>query len=57
MLVDFKCDICGKVSEHDVKIVPVCCGHDMRRLFGGQHIIFKGSGFYVNDYKNKGASK
>lgn len=32
------------------------CNNKVRRLFGsGVGIIFKGSGFYVNDYKNKSA--
>jgi predicted nucleic acid-binding Zn ribbon protein len=30
------------------------CGAPVRKLFGTGGIIFKGSGFYVNDYK-KGA--
>jgi len=33
----------------------VKCGKEVRRLIGsGAGIIFKGSGFYVNDYKNTG---
>jgi predicted nucleic acid-binding Zn ribbon protein len=34
----------------------VKCGKDVRRLISsGAGIIFKGSGFYVNDYKNGGS--
>jgi len=32
----------------------VKCGKPVRKLFNAAGIIFKGSGFYVNDYKNKG---
>jgi putative FmdB family regulatory protein len=59
---DYKCDACGNVFEafHSMNDKPIetCgkCGSPVRRLFGGSAgIIFKGSGFYVNDYK-KGAS-
>lgn len=30
------------------------CGKPVRKLYNAAGIIFKGSGFYVNDYKNKG---
>ena len=30
------------------------CGKPVRRLFNSTGVIFKGSGFYVNDYKSKG---
>ena len=32
------------------------CGKPVRKLFNATGLIFKGNGFYVNDYKNKGAS-
>ena len=32
----------------------VKCGKDVRKVFSSAGIIFKGSGFYVNDYKKKG---
>jgi len=41
------------MSEEPVKNCPEC-GKDVRRIiFGGAGIIFKGSGFYVNDSKGK----
>ncbi len=30
------------------------CGKSVRKVFGTAGIIFKGEGFYVNDYKNTG---
>jgi len=40
------------MSDPPVKICPQC-GKNVRRLIaGGAGIIFKGSGFYVNDSKN-----
>ncbi len=33
------------------------CGGKVRKLFGTAGIIFKGSGFYVNDYKKGEAKK
>ena len=58
---EYKCTEC----EHEFEVfqsmsdepVKTCekCGGEVRKLFGKAGIIFKGSGFYVNDYKNKGA--
>jgi len=37
---------------------PACGKRKLRRLFGtGAGIIFKGSGFYENDYKKKTGTK
>ena len=55
-LVDFKCDTCGNVGERDSDDAPLCCGELMRRIWSSVGISFKGSGFYVNDYK-KGDGK
>lgn len=59
---EYKCSKCG----HDFEIfqsmsdepVKVCekCGSEVRKVFGSAGIIFKGAGFYVNDYKSKDAS-
>ncbi len=43
-------------SIHDDPIkLCVSCGSDVKKLFSSTGIIFKGSGFYVNDYKKKGS--
>ena len=34
----------------------VRCGKPVRKLFNAAGVIFKGNGFYVNDYRNKNAS-
>lgn len=60
---DYKCNECGEVFEHfqSIKSEPlkVCnCGKNgsvTRQISHGAGIIFKGSGFYVNDYKKKDA--
>ena len=58
---DYKCDSCGHAFEafQSMNDAPLTscekCGKPVRKVFGGAGIIFKGSGFYVNDYK-KGSS-
>jgi putative FmdB family regulatory protein len=34
-------------------VCPICGGRVKRRISGGTGLIFKGSGFYVNDYSRK----
>jgi len=56
-MYEYKCEQCGfnferlqKVSEKPIKKCPKC-GGKVKRLIGSNiNIIFKGSGFYVNDY-------
>lgn len=36
---------------------PKCKGKVKRLVGSGAGLIFKGSGFYITDYKNKGAAK
>lgn len=55
-VVDYKCDVCGEIKEINNDgsgDVPMHCGEPMRRCYSATGISFKGSGFYVNDYKNK----
>ncbi|MGA1824688.1 MAG: FmdB family zinc ribbon protein [bacterium] len=57
---DYQCDSCNytfeifqNMSDEKIKICPKC-GENVRRVIhGGTGIIFKGSGFYVNDYAKK----
>ena len=37
------------MSEDPVKVCPQCGGRVRRMIGGGSGIIFKGSGFYIND--------
>ena len=57
---EYKCDKCGhhfelfqKMTDPPVKICPVCKGKVTRLISGGAGFIFKGSGFYITDYKKK----
>ena len=59
---DYKCDACGQKWEkfQSIKADPITtcphCGQETaRRLIGmGAGLIFKGSGFYITDYREKG---
>jgi len=44
-------DVFQKMSDEPVKECVKCTGSVRRVINGGSGIIFKGSGFYVNDYK------
>ncbi len=55
-LYDYKCTKCEhifevqqRISEEPLKFCPKCKGH-IKRLISPAGIIFKGSGFHVNDY-------
>ncbi|MCG8452146.1 MAG: zinc ribbon domain-containing protein [Spirochaetales bacterium] len=60
---DYECRSCGhrfetfqSMSDDALVQCPECKKDELRRLIGGgSGIIFKGSGFYVNDSK-KGSS-
>jgi len=60
---DYECRVCGHTFEatqsmfdDPLKECPQC-GKDVRRIIcGGSGVIFKGSGFYVNDSKGKNAA-
>jgi len=60
---EYECLECKKRFEVfqsiNDKPVTTCssCNGKVRKLFGTAGIIFKGSGFYVNDYKKDGAAK
>jgi len=61
----YECTACGylmevfqSMLEKKLKKCPKCGKNTLTRLIGtGSGIIFKGSGFYETDYKNKSASK
>tara|TARA_Y100000748_G_scaffold195360_1_gene163582 strand:- start:2153 stop:2422 length:270 start_codon:yes stop_codon:yes gene_type:complete len=60
---DYICKKCGERFEHfqtmsssPLKVHPGCeeNGSEVERIIsGGTGLIFKGSGFYLTDYKNK----
>lgn len=61
-LYEYKCKSCGTVSDirHGFKesVTEPCaaCGGELTRVFNAAGIVFKGSGFYVNDSRKSGAS-
>jgi putative FmdB family regulatory protein len=61
---EYTCTKCGYAFEQfqsmkdaPLKKCPKCSKLGLKRLIGGgAGLIFKGSGFYITDYKNKGGS-
>ncbi|HPD25380.1 MAG TPA: zinc ribbon domain-containing protein [Candidatus Marinimicrobia bacterium] len=62
---EYKCEKCGyefeqfqKMSAEPLKVCPKCGQKSVtRKISGGAGLIFKGSGFYVNDYGDKNKTK
>ena len=58
---EYKCDACGNAFERfqsimaaPIKRCPKCGKNKVRRLIStGAGLIFKGSGFYITDYRSK----
>lgn len=57
---EYECNKCEKrfekfqsMIDKPIKKCPMCGGRVERLIGAGSGIIFKGSGFYANDYKNK----
>lgn len=61
---DYECSGCGhtfevlqSMTDAKLKKCPKCKKDKLHRLIGsGSGMIFKGTGFYQTDYKNKGSS-
>src|SRR5687768_2073229 len=59
---EYKCDACGHEFEKfqsmtaaPVKVCPSCGKRKVRKLIStGAGLIFKGSGFYITDYRDQG---
>ncbi len=59
---DYKCNACGHAFERFQSITsppitkcPECGKNQVKRLLGtGAGLIFKGSGFYITDYRDNG---
>ncbi len=55
---DYLCDRCGKfeyfqsMKESPLEKCPTCGGAVRRAISAGAGLIFKGSGFYITDYRN-----
>jgi len=41
------------IASEPLQVCPKCQGNVVRKISGGTGLIFKGSGFYITDYKNK----
>jgi putative FmdB family regulatory protein len=62
---EYACSKCGhhfeqfqSMRDEPLKKCPKCHKSALKRLIGGgAGLIFKGSGFYITDYKNKGMAK
>ncbi|MFA5467827.1 MAG: FmdB family zinc ribbon protein [Sphaerochaetaceae bacterium] len=62
-IYEYACDECKcelefeqKMSDEPLTVCPRCSGR-LRRVFNASSIIFKGSGFYVNDSRPQEESK
>src|SRR6187401_2334663 len=62
-LYEYQCDVCGcrfeviqKFSDPAVESCKECGKGPVRRLMSSPAIQFKGSGWYITDYANKGKS-
>jgi putative FmdB family regulatory protein len=61
-LYEYKCEKCGnqfeKIEKHSAPTTQKCpnCGAKAQRMISAAGIQFKGSGWYVTDYKGKSSS-
>ncbi len=60
---EYFCTSCGfefeefqSIASEPISVCPKCSEHVQRKISGGTGLIFKGSGFYITDYKNKKSS-
>jgi putative FmdB family regulatory protein len=60
---EYDCAECGHAFEQfqsitaaPLAVCPQCGGKVSRRIHGGAGLIFKGSGFYLTDYKKSDSS-
>jgi putative FmdB family regulatory protein len=60
---DYECQTCNygfeafqSMSDEPLSVCPKCSGTVKRVIGGGSGIIFKGTGFYVNDSKKSSSS-
>ena len=50
---DYRFEHFQSMSDEPIRICPNCKGRVRRLISGGTGLIFKGSGYYLTDYKNK----
>ncbi len=54
---DNKFELYQPISEEPKRTCPKCKGKLKRLIGGGGGLIFKGSGFYLTDYRSEGYTK
>jgi putative FmdB family regulatory protein len=61
---EYKCRDCGekfdefqKITDPPLTKCPSCGGPVDRLITGGSGMLFKGSGFYITDYRSEGYKK
>ncbi len=60
---DYSCEKCGpfeiwhSIKEDAMKVCPTCGSKVERLISANVGFVFKGSGFYQNEYKNGGSAK
>lgn len=45
------------IKDEPLKRCPECRGKIVRKIGGGAGLLFKGSGFYITDYRSEGYKK
>ena len=57
----YRCPSCGheyerlqKITDKTLAKCPECGTRGQRQISGGAGLVFKGSGFYITDYKRAG---
>ncbi len=60
---EYICKSCGyefeefqSITAEPISVCPKCQGRVERKISAGAGLVFKGSGFYITDYKNKNNS-
>jgi putative FmdB family regulatory protein len=61
---EYRCPACGtdfekfqKMSDPPLADCPACGAAAERRMSAGAGLVFKGSGFYITDYRGEGYRK
>lgn len=61
---DYQCEACGhtyelfqRMTDRPKRTCPKCKGKVRRLLGTGAGLLFKGSGFYITDYRSDGYKK
>lgn len=61
---EYECSGCGqdfelfqKMTDAPIEKCPQCGGKATRKISAGAGLLFKGSGFYITDYRSEGYKK